>query len=174
MSCTSTFSGSTALSRVDGVVDELTASSTVLPNISEIPQQFVAHYKGENLSFRPSVINQSSLDGVLHWTKDYGPDDVLVHPETGQVTWAIDDNMPSESFHVGLKASSQTESVNLSFIVHAGVEQVITVGEAGDYPSIKEGLKILKPGGTMIVLDGVFSGEDNYIGMNGRLNSAPL
>jgi hypothetical protein len=147
--------------------DAVIARSTVLPIISEIPEQFVKHMEGENLMITPVVINQSSLDGIIHWTKNYGPDDIAVHSETGNVTWAIDDDMPSESFHIGLKASTLNDSVNLSFIVHAGVEQVITAGPGGDYESISGALENLRPGGTLILLDGDFKGALNFIGQNG-------
>lgn len=141
--------------------------STITPQLSPINDQAVDHTQGEDLSVDPQVTNISLLDGNLHWVKDYGPDDVNVHPLTGQVTWDIPNDMPSESFHIGLKASSLTETIRLSFIVHAGVSQVLTVGSGGDYANIGDGLDNLSSGGTLIVLNGTYTGEDNFMGLTG-------
>jgi len=156
--------------RVEGKIDESAGSSAVLPIVEGILDQYVNDYK---LRVTPVISNASEIKGITHWTKSYGPDDVLVHPETGEVTWDIDSDMPSESFHIGIKASAQTESVKLSFIVHVGIsaDKVLTAGDGGDYPNLKEGMANLTSGGTLVMLDGTYSGEDNLIG---RVNSGNL
>ncbi len=139
--------------------------SKIAPVVMDIPSEFVEHSQGEDLDLTPLIENIDELDGEIFWTKDYGHDDIQVNPQSGRVTWAIEDSMPSESFHVGLIASSLNTHVAVNFIVHAGVEEVITMGEGGDYSDFKTALKNLKSGATLVVLDGVYSGNDNLIGL---------
>jgi len=161
-------------SRVEGTIDSSISSATILPVIEAIPDQYVNNL---DLSVTPVVSNSEEDDAVVHWTKNYGPDDVQVHPETGQVTWRIDPNMPSESFHVGLKASAQSKNTSISFIVHVGLTQseVITVGQNGDYPNLKAGMENLASGSTLVILDGTYTSEENYVGRadNGNLQHPP-
>ena len=165
ISCTDSSS-----SRKESNQDNVIPRSIVLPIIEDIPDQYVNDFK---LSITPLISNNLEVNHTLHWTKNYGPDGVQVHPKTGLVTWNIDSNMPSESFHVGLTANVQDESVQVSFIVHVGLSQyqVITVGSEGDYQTIKEGMANLTSGGTLVLLDGTYTGEDNHIG---RVNSGNL
>jgi hypothetical protein len=172
ISCSNILSDSS--DRIDGEIDNSNSSSMILPIIKDIPDQYA-----DNLEFRftPSIFNSDEIDGTVHWTKNYGPDDVQVHPETGRVSWNIDPNMPSESFHVGLKVSSQSESVHVGFIVHVGLTQdkVITVGSDGDYQNLKLAMANLLSGGTIVILDGTYTGEKNYIGRtdSGNLQHPP-
>ncbi len=164
VACTSGGSNST-----DDQSKELPATSSSLskitPVIAAIPDDYVNHSSGEDLDITPVIENTGDLDGDIFWTKDYGHDDIVVNPITGRVTWAIDDAMPSESFHVGLVASSLTTRVPVTFIVHAGIEDVITMGADGDYPTFRAALTNLTPGGTLVVLDGTYTGDDNLIGL---------
>lgn len=134
--------------------------------IQDIPEQFIDHKSGERLSYTPVILNQRKLNGLLHWVKDYGPDGVSVHPETGEIHWQPDSSMPSESFHIGLKVSSQSDVKYLSMIVHAGVTHVLHVGADQKYTNIKQGVQALKSGGTLVVLDGDYEGQDNHIGFS--------
>ena len=143
----------------------ISSLSNILPIIADIPDDLIDHRSGANLDLTPVIENETELDGELFWSKDYGPDDIFVNPQTGRVTWDIKNTMPSESFHVGLIASSLNAHVPVSFIVHAGVEEVITMGEGGDYSTFKAALKNLQSGGTLVVLDGTYSGDDNLIGL---------
>jgi len=120
---------------------------------------------GEDLNIIVELPNDAIPEGLLHWTKDYGPDGVNVHPLTGQVSWDINPNMPSDSFHVGLKVSGDSETIYTNFIVHVNKSQVLTVGDEGDYPNIKLALKALQSGGTIVVLDGTYTGSNNFIGL---------
>lgn len=139
--------------------------SNILPVIADIPDDLIDHRSGANLDLTPVIENETELDGELFWSKDYGHDDIFVNPQTGRVTWDIENTMPSESFHVGLIASSLNAHVPVSFIVHAGVEEVLTLGEGGDYSSFKAALKNLQSGGALVVLDGTYSGDDNLMGL---------
>lgn len=142
--------------------------------IEDIPEQFIDHESGEGLSYTPVILNRDQLNGLLHWVKDYGPDGVSVHPETGEVRWQPDSSMPSESFHIGLKVSSQSSVDYLSMIVHAGVTKVLHVGADQKYTNIKQGLQALESGGTLVVLDGDYEGQVNHIGFtDGGENQQP-
>jgi hypothetical protein len=156
---------------VDTHSSKVKKTSILLPKLLPVEDVYVAHKKGQNLKVQLLLENTSELNGYLHWTKDYGPDEVCVDPLSGLVTWDIENDMPSESFHIGIKAMSTIGSASLSFIVHAGVNQVVTVGTNGDYPTIKSGMSELNSGGSLVVLDGTYTGEDNYIG---RVNSGNL
>ena len=123
----------------------------------------VKYQTGEMLAVQ-LVTNMVDEQNQVHWVKDYGPDAVCVSPNTGLVVWNIPKNMPSESFHIGIKASTLSETVSFSFIVHAGDQKVITVGKGGDYDALNEGMAALESGSTLVILDGEYEGESNYIG----------
>lgn len=144
--------------------DHLTLT-TVTPELQEIPEQFVNHKVGESFSFAPIISNKDKLNGLVHWVKTYGPDGVQINPKTGRISWDINIDMPSESFHIGLKASSRTTDSHISLIIHAGVDHVLHVGPNTQYSTIKQGLKALRSGGTLVLLDGTYEGEENHIGL---------
>jgi hypothetical protein len=182
MSCSNILSDGPEIpfSPVVGEIDSSVSSSVILPEIQDIPDQYVENSNSNsnlNLIITPFISNTTMIDGTVNWTKNFGPDGVLVHPETGHVTWDIDSNMPTESFHIGLKASSQNESVYAGFIVHVGLakDKVITVGSNGDYQNLKMAMINLASGGTIVILDGIYTGENNYIGRveNGSLQHPP-
>jgi len=159
----------------DAPVDTFDARSSVLPTFSSIADVFVDHKQDEDLDFVVPVDNAAQLNGFLHWSKDYGPDDLSIHPETGRVEWNIPNDMPSESFHVGVKVSNSDQTIRFSFIVHAGVDTVVTVGAGGDHPSIKSAISALPSGGTVVVLDGEYTGDANFMGLTsgGAVNHPP-
>lgn len=140
--------------------------STVSPEVEPIPEQFFDHKSGEGLLYSPTISNFDNLNGLIHWVKDYGPDDVTVHPETGVVQWLPNAAMPSESFHIGLKVSAKSTTTYLSMIVHAGVTKVLYVGPGQEYTNIKAGLKAMESGETLVVLDGDYEGQSNYVGLS--------
>jgi hypothetical protein len=160
VSCSSSGGGATEGVVIEDIIHERPA---YVPDVTLLADQTLE--SGVNLNIVVELPTESTPYGVLHWTKDYGPDGVVVHPLTGQITWDIDPSMPSDSFHVGLKVSGETQTVHTNFIVHVGKSQVITVGENGDFPNIKLAMKELNSGGTIVVLDGTYTGDDNYMGL---------
>jgi len=134
-----------------------------IPDITLFSDQMLN--AGENLNVIFELPDDIALEGALHWTKDYGPDGVVVHPLTGQITWAIDPAMPADSFHVGLKVSTASQTIHTNFIAHVKKDQILTVGESGDYPNIKEAMRELNSGGTIVVLDGTYTGDENFMGL---------
>lgn len=162
----SKFSSLSAPQLFEGVVDETVSLSAVAPVIAAIPEQYIDHKSGESFSYIPKVLNSENLNGLLHWVKDYGPDEVVIHPVTGEINWQPNSDMPSESFHIGIKVSSQTDVRHISLILHAGVKKVLHVGQGQEFVTIKSALKKLQSGETLVVMDGVYEGQDNFIGLS--------
>jgi hypothetical protein len=160
VSCTSNGGGSLPNQESSDVNTE---RPVTIPGLTLISDQTLD--SGENLNVRLKLPDDNYLESTLHWTKDYGPDGVVVHPLTGQVTWDIDPAMAADSFHVGLKISDENKTVYTNFIVHVKKSQVITVGENGDYSSIRAAMEELDSGGTIVILDGTYTGDKNYIGL---------
>ena len=160
ISCTSSGGGSVKDQGADNVIHE---RPDYTPDITLFSDQMLDLNEDLNVIFElPAEI---TLQAPLHWTKDYGPDGVVVHPLTGQITWSIDPQLPADSFHVGLKISDANQTVHTNFIVHVGKDQVVTVGESGDFQNLKQAMKELNSGGTIVVLDGTYTGDENYIGL---------
>jgi hypothetical protein len=159
VSCTSSGGGAGEVG-IEGIINELPVE---IPDVILLSDQDLD--SGDNLNVIIELPAESTPGGALHWTKDYGPDGVVVHPLTGQITWDIEPSMPSDSFHVGLKVSGDTQTLHANFIVHVGKSQVVTVGENGDYPNIKLAMKALNSGGTIVILDGTYTGDENFMGL---------
>lgn len=145
--------------------------STVTPNIEVIPEQFPL--KGFLHTFEPVISN--TLDGGLVWAKDYGPDEVVIDPTTGQIRWLVNYSLPSESVYIGIKVYWQGGYQNINVIAHVGVNNIITVGSNGDHPNIKAAMKAMVSGSTVIVEDGVYDGDLNLIGktLGGSVQQPP-
>ena len=97
------------------------------------------------------------------WTKEYGPDEATVDPATGSYQWDVPSDMASESMHFGVKATAPDGSSTIeTWIVTVGdVPQIIYVGENEPYNTVADGLDALIPGGTLIIRDGVYRGEES-------------
>ncbi|WP_081740399.1 T9SS type A sorting domain-containing protein [Aquimarina pacifica] len=142
------------------------ATGQVAPQITQIPEQFIPR-DSNSLLVLPELSNQASITELVHWTKIFGPDDVSVAPLTGEVQWEIPSNMASESFYVGLKASTPSGYSTSSFIVHVGksdASEITYVGSGETYSTIKLGLAAMSAGGTLVVRNGLYAGVDNFIG----------
>lgn len=137
------------------------SAQAAAPTIATIPNQTTS--KGVDYTYTPSLSNASGA-GTVNWTKAYGPDDVKVNPATGAVTWSIPANLPSESFHIGLKASNADGYVIESWIVHVGVPQVVHIGpNETDKTMAAAFAKYTTPGITFVVRNGTYTGETNAI-----------
>ena len=66
--------------------------STDTVYIQTVPDQVVN--PGDVYQYTPTLVNANSV----FWSKEYGPDDMTVDPETGTVNWAIPAQLPTESF----------------------------------------------------------------------------
>ena len=97
------------------------------------------------------------------WQKEYGPDDMNVDAFTGRVTWRIPDNLPGESFHIGVRATNSEGSDIDVWILTVGDGNVIYVGPSETYTTISAGTAAMSAGDTLIVRDGVYTGPENIM-----------
>lgn len=137
------------------------SAQAAVPLISTIPDQSTT--KGADYSYTPALSNTSAA-GSVNWSKAYGPDDAVVNPANGSVRWSIPSSLPSESFHIGLKASNADGHTIESWIVHVSVPKVVYVGPNETDKTISAAFsKHTQAGTTFIVRNGTYSGEANGI-----------
>jgi hypothetical protein len=129
------------------------------PVISAIPDQSTS--QGSTYSYTPSLGSSGSA-GSIHWTKAFGPDDVMVDPVTGTVTWIIPSGLPGESYHIGLRAANDDGAVIETWILNVGVPAVVYVGGAGDPDRtlVDAFANHTQAGTTFILRNGVYAGID--------------
>jgi hypothetical protein len=140
--------------------------TTIAPLINIINDQVMhPRIQDQQFNYQPTLSNQDLLDGIVHWQLLYAPDGMAIDSVTGELRWLINNDLASESFHIGLKASGKDSAQTKSFILHLGINEIITIGADEELTTIKEGLKVLPAGGTLIVRDGIYEGFDNYIGL---------
>jgi len=95
----------------------------------------------------------------------------------------VPDDLPSESFHVGIRASNLDGADIDSFIVHVGVNKVVYIGPDEDVKSFHDAFAAWKspgntlrdPGTTFVVRKGDYKGPDWQIGLTraGAIQSLP-
>ncbi|GAA3919615.1 fibronectin type III domain-containing protein [Litoribacillus peritrichatus] len=147
-----------------GAISALTEplSITTLPeDTSNAVIQPVADHSsptGTEYRYQPTYLKDNSN---ITWSKEYGPDEATVDPQTGLFTWQIPESMPSESIHLGVKArSGDGETTIETWILTVGnVPQILYVGPQETHKTVADGLDALIPGGTMIIRDGTYRGE---------------
>ena len=126
-----------------------------IPIIETVSDQRVN--QGATYSFQPSA----SDGDLIYWTKTFGPDDLVVHPIKGTVTWKIPDDLPSESFHIGVKASNGDGEHEEIWIVTVGEGAVLYIGPYEDIKTLKEGMAAIEPGDTLVMRDGLWEHNDS-------------
>jgi hypothetical protein len=126
--------------------------------------------QGEEYIFQP--IKRSA--GQVYWTKTFGPDDVAVNPVKGSVSWNIPSGMPSESFHIGVKASNGDGEYEETWIVTVGGGSVFYVGPNEALTTIKQGMEAMSSGDTLVMRNGEWdhSSQDNTIPGNEKKGQA--
>lgn len=143
-----------------------------VPDISEIAEQHVA--QGQQLVVLPSLANTAGA-GAVNWSKAFGHDDIKVNPLTGAVSWQVPDGLPSESFHLGLRASNLDGAAIETFIIHVGVDKVVYVGPNEPAKGFIEAFGFWAPPGddyrdpgiTFVVRDGTYTGDNGVVGLTG-------
>jgi hypothetical protein len=146
------------------------AAMAASPIINQVNDQRVI--QGEQYSYLPELVVATNA----HWTKTYGPDDVTVNPITGQVLWDIPANLPSESFHLGIKASNADGENEHTWIVTVGHGGVVYVGQNEDITTLKSAMSNINSGDTIVMRNGYWDHADkaNTIpGNAGKLQSLP-
>ncbi len=117
--------------------------------------------QGSKYTFQP--VKKSGRH--IYWTKTFGPDDVRVNPVKGTVSWDIPSTMPSESFHIGVKASNDDGEFEETWIVTVGGGAVFYVGPNEALTTLKEGMEAMSSGDTLIMRNGDWehANQDNTI-----------
>ena len=116
-------------------------------DISSIPDQQVS--QGIIYTYSPALAAGSATT----WYKEYGPDDVVVDPLTGHVSWAIPADLPAESFHLGVKVyNEQGEKTLETWVLTVGTQDIY-YAETSDKLNIA--LDWLSSGDTLILKNGV-------------------
>lgn len=108
--------------------------------------------QGTTYTFQPSL----KAGKNVHWTLEYGPDSVKVHPRTGQTTWEIPASLPSEIYYLGLRATNAHGSDVEYWIVKVGSGNVLWVGAQGDFETLGEAFDHMASGDTLIIKDGTY------------------
>ena len=112
--------------------------------------------------------------GTVTWRKEFGPDDMIVDPNTGAVSWAIPSGMPRESFHLGVRATNADGSVYITWILKVGGGNYIYVGPTDTYKTISAGTAAAASGDTIVIRDGIYTGDVNILeSSNGQGTSPP-
>jgi hypothetical protein len=126
--------------------------------------------QGEQYTFQPV----ERPGGMAYWTKTFGPDDVSVNPVIGTVSWDIPSGMPSESFHIGVKASNNDGEYEETWIVTVGGGSVFYVGPDEALTTLKQGMAAMSSGDTLVMRNGEWdhSNQDNTIPGNEKKGQA--
>lgn len=142
--------------------------TSIQPLIVDIEDVQLARSNNLVFQYTPQLQNIDDLDGVVHWGKTFGPDDIQVNPINGSISWSIPNTLPNESFHVGIKACGVNACDSKDFILHLGVTTVVYVGPNETYTTISDGLDALSSGDTLVIRDGIYEGLENYVGLTPR------
>jgi hypothetical protein len=106
--------------------------------------------------YQPSI--QKSEQAL--WVKTYGPDDVTVNPITGLVSWDIPATLPSESFHIGVKASNKDGDHEEVWVLTVGKGDVVYLGPDEMYTTLKSAMSAISSGDTIIMRNGSWDHEN--------------
>ncbi|WP_198264191.1 hypothetical protein [sulfur-oxidizing endosymbiont of Gigantopelta aegis] len=114
--------------------------------------------------FQPSLVGKTKAS----WKKTYGPDAMLVDPDTGNVSWTIAADLPTESFHFGVEAiDAQGNKSTQVWVLSIGSQRVFYAGPQEVYKTIADGVRAMQSGDTLIVRNGVYLGDEkNFINAN--------
>ncbi len=130
------------------------------PILLAIPDQKTE--QGENYEYQPGL--QQKKQAL--WVKTYGPDGVSVNPITGLVSWNIPESLPSESFHIGVKASNESGEDEEVWVLTVGNNNVVYLGQDESYKTLKSAMAAINSGDTIIMRNGLW-------GHNNKNNTIP-
>jgi len=92
------------------------------------------------------------------------------------VTWDIPSSLPNESYHLGVKASNNDGEFIETWIVTIGNGKVIYIGPEETITTLKEGMKAIESGDTLVMRNGIWlanGGDNNIPGGSGKLQKLP-
>jgi len=144
-----------------------------VPIIAPIPDQRTT--VGSLYQYTPVITpSESYPNDQLIWQKVYGQDSVNIDKDTGTVTWLIPDNLPNESFYIGIKATNSLGSTEETWIVTVGDTQVHYVGKSDGMLTIKDAFNNANSGDTIIITDDHYDGYPYTLDSNGGAGSFAL
>ena len=145
----------------------VTGAFAAVPQIATIANDSAS--QGTTYSATPAL----SAGANVRWTKEFGPDDMTVDPNTGAVSWAIPANLPQEAFHLGVRASNTDGSVYTTWILKVGGGNYVYVGPSDTYKTISAGTAAAASGDTIVVRDGTYTGTANMMNNTNDQGTAP-
>ncbi|PHS17559.1 MAG: hypothetical protein COA86_09740 [Kangiella sp.] len=128
---------------------------------------------GATFEFSPKIIGNVNL-----CRKDLGHDDVLVHPQSGKITWDTSQLAFGRGFYIRIKCSNYESSSYASMVVHvdkSGKSKIVVAGKKGVSKYIGIAGVKMRSGDTLIIPDGLYpvsvDGDGSY--ENAFKRSAP-
>jgi len=109
---------------------------------------------GEEFKFQPRIIGNFHL-----CRKDFGHDDVIVHPETGEIRWDTSQLTFGRGFYIRIKCSNYTNFDYGSMIIHvdkSGTSKIRILGKDGIDGRIGIAGQSMISGDTLVVPNGVY------------------
>ena len=110
--------------------------------------------KGSTFRYQPEFVGTPNL-----CRKDIGHDDVLVHPQTGEIIWDTKKLAFGRGFHIRIKCSTVKETAYGSMVVHVdntGKSRIRILGKDGVDKGIAAAAASLQSGDTLLIPDGVY------------------
>ena len=128
---------------------------------------------GATFEFSPKIRGKVNL-----CRKDLGHDDVVVHPQTGKITWDTSQLAFGRGFYIRIKCSNYEASSYASMVVHvdkSGKSKIVVAGKKGVSKYIGIAGVKMRSGDTLIIPDGVYpvSVDDDGSYENAFKRSAP-
>ncbi len=109
---------------------------------------------GDVFEYQPSIKGDINI-----CRKDFGHDDVQVHPQTGKISWDTSNLAFGRGFYIRIKCSNYYSFDYGSMIVHvdkSGMSKIIIAGENGISPYMGVAGQAMKSGDTLIMPDGIY------------------
>ena len=126
----------------------------VAPVIEPVGHQRIAI--GNIYTFTP----QLSVGESVQWEKSFGPDEVSVDAATGAIRWDVSEETAAESYYLGVIAKNQYGSSEQIWIVTLGDGDVVYIpDDFADIWAAHHNSTGARSGSTIIIRDGVYSGE---------------
>ncbi|MCG8612370.1 MAG: hypothetical protein MI864_17770 [Pseudomonadales bacterium] len=157
----SAYDNNNATSSLSDVLTVKTLSEVLGPIIiGQIEDQIAA--PGSNYEYHPQL-HENTSDSSVRWFKEYGPDELTVEKHTGIVKWEIASDLPSESFHLGVKVIDNAGNEDLeTWILTVGdAPNIVYAGPNETYKTVADGVRALQSGDTLIIRNGTYIGDDS-------------
>jgi len=109
---------------------------------------------GDVFRYKPEITGSFVL-----CRKDFGHDNVKVHPETGEITWDTSTLRFGRGFYIRIKCSNFSSYDHASLIVHvdkSGSSKLVVAGSNGISPFIGKAGENMDSGDTLVIPNGIY------------------